>query len=294
MKTIINESQLKQIIKECVKNVLSKKKLIKEHVDEIYNIDTAIKLINEQWSSPDDFWYVYISQRRKDNLNSFVKNHGSAGSRNFGVNFIAYGIVNGNSKEEAIENLKNIKLNINYDYQNKLSNKGNKITSVESKHYPLQSVVLLCNHFNARCYMTVNKRSMSETQQYANTLKSQNKEKYREFQFAAGRQMTHDDKLNKWTEKRPYGIIDCDIDDVNAQKEIEDYLNKNNIKIFHKYESHDGMHYVLPNRDAEKLDFSKFDVKYRPANASTTRRNSDPMVLFKGDACILLYSACGY
>lgn len=290
----IKLSQLKNIIKESIIDSIYDKQQLNEHVDEIYNINSAKKIIDSQWESPDDFWYVYISQRKKDNIHSFVKNHGSAGSRNFRVNFIAYGVVSGNTKEEAIKSLENIKMEINYDYQDKVSEKSNRITTMSSDLFPLQSVVVLCNKFNARCYMTVNKRSMSETNTYAQSLKSQGKEKHREFQFAAGRQMTHDDKTNAWSKKRPYGLIDCDIDDPIAQKELEDFLSKNNIKVFDKYPSHDGMHYVLQNRDAEKLDFSIFDKKYRPQNAKQTRRNSDPMVLFKGDACILLYSACGY
>ena len=135
---------------------------------------------------------------------------------------------------------------------------------------------------------------MVETNQYADYLKQKGSERYREFQFAAESQKQYDDATNKWTEKRPFGLIDCDIDDVQAQQELEDYLAQNNIKIFAKYESHDGMHYILPNRDAAKLDFKRFDVKYRPVNAAVTRRASDEMVTFKGDACLLLYSACGY
>ena len=284
----INRNDIRNMVLEATRVMLN------EHVDEIYNIDTAIKLIEEQWKSPDDFWYVYISQRKKDNLTTFKKNHGAAGSHNFRVNFIAWGVVSGNTKEEAIESLKNIKMNINYDYQNDVSSRGKKIQSLQSKSYPLQSVIYLCNKFNARCYMTINKRSMVETNQYADYLKQKGSERYREFQFAAGAQKQYDDATNKWTEKRPFGLIDCDIDDVQAQQELEDYLAKNNIKIFAKYESHDGMHYLLPNRDAAKLDFKGFDVKYRPVNATVTRRASDPMVTFKGDACLLLYSACGY
>lgn len=285
---LIKESKLRNIIRESIVRHLF------EHVNEVYNLDSAIDVINQQWESPDDFWYVYISQRKKDNIQTFVKNHGSAGSRNFRVNFIAYGVVSGNTKEEAIESLKNIKMNVNYDYQSEISSKGNRITTVPSSAYPLQSIIFLCNKFNARCYMTVNKRSMSETNAYAQKLKNNGQEKYREFQFAAGRQMIDDDPTNKWSEKRPYGIIDCDIDDVDAQQKLEDYLQRHNITIFKKYQTHDGMHYILPSRDASKLDFSWLDRKYRPANAAATRRKSDPMVLFKGDACILLYSACGY
>lgn len=289
MNVTFSEGAFKYILKETLK-----KEQINEHVDEIFNVNSAIKIIEKQWESPDDFWYVYISQRKKDNLGAFVKNHNSAGSRNFSVNFIAYGIVQGNSKEEAIESLKNIKMMVNYHYQDKISTKGNRVSEVPSVSFPIQAVVVLCNKFNARCYMTVNKRSMSETNSYANNLKQRGLEKNREFQFAAGRQMTHNDQVNDWERKRPYGIIDCDIDDVNAQKELEDFLAKHNIPIFDKYQTHDGVHYVLNNRDANRLNFSRFDDKYRVQNAAKTRRNSDPMVLFKGDACILLYSACGY
>ena len=289
MNVTFSENSFNYILKESIK-----KSMLTEHVDEIFNLETAIDLINKQWESPDDFWYVYLSQRKKDNMATFVKNHGNAGSRNFRVNFIAYGIVSGNTKEEAINSLKNIKMFINSDYQDQVSNKQKRISSITSSSYPLQSVIFLCNKFNARCYMTVNKRSTNETNTYAQDLKNRGLEKNREFQFAAGRQMIQNDPTNNWKEKRPYGIIDCDIDDSDAQRRLEDFLKRNNVEIFKKYPSHDGMHYVIPNRAAEQLDFSWLDRRYRPQNAQQTRRASDPMVLFKGDACILLYSACGY
>lgn len=287
-KIILTEGQLKYIL-----NINSKSSL-NEHVNEIYNVNAGIKLIDAQWESPDDFWYIYITQRRKDNRDTFVKNHNASGSKTFGDNYIAYGIVQGNTKDEAIECLKNIKMNINREYYDKISNKGNIVTSVESTSFPIQSIVMLCNKFNARCYMAVNKRSMSETTGYADSLKRRGIERGREFQFAAGRKMVNNDPTNDWKKKRPYGLIDCDIDNPQAQKELEDLLAQNNIPIFDKYQSHDGMHYVLNSRDAERLDFTRFDRVYRKGNAAPTRRNSDPMVLFKGDACILLYSACGY
>ena len=287
-KIILTEGQYKYIISGGAKSSLN------EHVNEIYNVNAGIKLIDAQWESPDDFWYIYITQRRKDNRDTFVKNHNASGSKTFGDNYIAYGIVQGNTKEEAIECLKNIKMTVNKEYYNKISNKGNIVTSVESVSFPIQSIVMLCNRFNARCYMAVNKRSMSETSKYADSLKARGMERGREFQFAAGRKMVNNDPTSNWKQKRPYGLIDCDIDNVQAQKELEDLLAQNNIPIFDKYPSHDGMHYVLNSRDAERLDFTKFDTKYRKGNAAPTRRNSDPMVLYKADACILLYSACGY
>ena len=287
-KIILTEGQLKYILG------VGSKIALNEHVNEIYNVNAGIKLIDAQWESPDDFWYIYITQRKKDNRDTFVKNHNASGSKTFGDNYIAYGIVQGNTKDEAIECLKNIKMNINREYYDKISNKGNIVTSVESTSFPIQSIVMLCNRFNARCYMAVNKRSMSETTGYADSLKRRGMERGREFQFAAGRKMVHNDPTSEWTKKRPYGLIDCDIDDPQAQKELEDLLAQNNIPIFDKYPSHDGMHYVLNSRDAERLDFTRFDKVYRKGNAAPTRKNSDPMVLFKGDACILLYSACGY
>lgn len=47
--------------------------------------------------------------------------------------------------------------------------------------------------------------------------------------------MTKDDVNVKWTKVRPWGLIDCDIDDANAQKELESYLLKNGIKPEMKY-----------------------------------------------------------
>ena len=278
---IITESQYESLIKN--------ESVILEHQDEVYQLDTAIQLIQKQWSSPDDFWYVYISQRYKDDTHNFQKAR-VASSHNYRVNFVAWGVVSGNTKEEAVDNLKHIEMNVNYEFQDKISTKGRKIAKMPSNR-DISAVVLLCNKFNARCYMTINKRSMTETNNYAQQLKSNGREKYKEFQFAAGRQMANDDNTVKWTQVRPWGLIDCDIDNPVAQKELEDYLAKNNIKYEYKYESHDGMHYLFSTREAGKLNFQQFD-KYRPANAP--RRASDPMVLFKGDACMLLYSACGY
>ena len=281
----INQEDIKYMVTESVKKILS------EHVDEVYQLDTAINIISKQWESPDDFWYVYISQRYKDNLNTFRKNHQGDGSTNFRVNFIAYGIVSGNTKEEAIESLKHIQMNVNPSFQKMVSTKGNVIKKINSPR-DISAIMLLCNKFNARCYMTINKRSMKETNNYAESLKKRGMEKDREFQFAAGRQMPKDDKNVKWTKVRPWGLIDCDIDDKQAQQELEDYLNRNGITPEMKYESHDGMHYLFSTRDAERLKFNYFDNKYRQPNAP--RRKNDPMVLFKGDACMLLYSACGF
>ena len=279
---LLSQEHLKNIISESIS------KILEGHVNEVYQLDTAIELINRQWTSPDDFWYVYISQRKKDNLNSFHKNHSGDGSRNFSVNFVAYGIVSGNTKEEAIESLKHIQMNVNPSFQNAVSNKGRIVKTIDSPR-DISAIIFLCNRFNARCYMTINKRSMNQTNAYADSLKQRGMEKNREFQFAAGRQMTADDVNVKWTKVRPWGLIDCDIDDEKAQKELEDYLEKNGIKPEMKYQSHDGMHYLFSNNDAQKLKFDYFDNKYRPNNVP--RRQSDPMVLYKQDACMLLYSA---
>ena len=277
------QKDIEHMVNESIKKILSE-----EHIDEVYQLDTAIELINRQWTSPDDFWYVYVSQRKKDNLGNFQKNHNGDGSRNFNVNFIAYGIVQGNTKQEAIESLRHIKMNVNPSFQNSISNKGRKVVAINSPR-DISAVMFLCNKFNARCYMTINKRSTKQTNDYADSLKKRGMEKGREFQFAAGRQMTKDDANVKWTKVRPWGLIDCDIDDANAQKELESYLLKNGIKPEMKYQSHDGMHYLFSTNDAEKLKFDYFDRKYRPQNAP--RRQSDPMVLYKHDACMLLYSA---
>ena len=277
----------KQIVAESVRQVL------REHVDEVYQLQTAENLIRKQWESPDDFWYVFVTQRRKDNLNNFHKNHFGDASARFSANYIAYGIVSGNTVEEAIESLRHIKMIVNPSYQKMVSNHGRAVKEIESPR-DISAVILLCNRFNARCYMAINKRSRTTTNAYADSLKQRGLEKGREFQFAAGRQMINDDPHVKWTQVRPWGLIDCDIDDKGAQAELEKYLKDNNIDYEDKYESHDGMHYLFSNRDAQKLKYDFFDKKYRALNGGIPRRNSDPMVMFKGDANMILYSATGF
>ena len=49
------QKDIEYMINESIKKILSE-----EHIDEVYQLDTAIELINRQWTSPDDFWYVYV------------------------------------------------------------------------------------------------------------------------------------------------------------------------------------------------------------------------------------------
>ena len=109
----------------------------------------------------------------------------------------------------------------------------------------------------------------------------------RELQHRMGQAKENDDATVKWTVLRPWGMIDCDVDNKQAQAELENYLKDNNIEPFDSYESHDGKHYILKTRDASKLDFS-FLEKYNSRN-----RKNDPNCEFKGDAKMILYSATG-
>ena len=56
----------KNDIAKMVKESLS---IILEHQDIINNFDTALWVIEQQWNSPDDFWFINIDSRRKDIIN---------------------------------------------------------------------------------------------------------------------------------------------------------------------------------------------------------------------------------
>ena len=92
-----------------------------EHIAVIDNTSDAEKLISMQWTSPDDYWFIQITQRKKD-FRNFNKRHGGntkwwdrvpgidGSSRE---NFVGYGVVKGNSVQEAIDSLRSITIKLN-------------------------------------------------------------------------------------------------------------------------------------------------------------------------------------
>lgn len=272
----ITESQL---------NFLSENGVLNEHETLIENFSDAERLIDMQWTSPDDYWFVQITQRKKD-YRSYNKRHGGNSmwwNRVNGVdgssreNFAGYGVIKGNTKDEAKQSLKDITVKLN-PWAAKII--GSQTVSSAGNCEAIKNV---CDTLYARAYITINKRSMNWMQsriqnRIANGI-------LRAFEKESSR--LHDDPRDE--KYYPWVMIDMDIDNQQAWNEMDQYLASQgfNPSIVHK--SHDGMHYFFNSPDIANaiLNFAKFN-KY-----VTNNRPGDPAVLIKRDAKMMLYSPCG-
>lgn len=275
--------------------VINEARLLREHKDIVDEFDVAVDLIREQWTSPDDAWYVKIDARYKD-FRGYNRRHGynygnprmiywkqvdrTDGTRR--ENHVGFVIITGKTADEAVNNLLNCTVKLNPWAAKQMRTR--EVTSKDGKGGAIRQV---CDQFFARAYMTINPRSLSVSRNKAEDYKRKGIFRGREINHALGQSKADDDPTIKWTALRPYGLIDCDVDNEKGWKELEDFLDRNGIKPFRTYLSHDGKHYVLKNRDAQKLNFG-FMKKY-----DTNNRPGDPNVLFKGDANMLLFSAVG-
>jgi hypothetical protein len=237
-------------IPQMLSESIVKKGLLDEgiHVD---NFDLAANLL--RITNPDDFYYVAIVKRLKDNRDMYIPRRHNPDTRSNCIYLKSY-------KISSPDDLKNYR----------------------------DEIINLCNQENARAMMTINPRSLKEVEAYVNHCKQKGLFHNREFEHAAGQAKDRNDRDNNWEEKRPWGLIDNDIPDPEAIKQLDDLLKKFNLTPSATYTTpNGGKHYIMPNRDAQHLNFGAFE-KYRPKQH--TRRNSDPMVLFKGDAQMILYS----
>ena len=269
----ITESQFETILKN--------NKLLNEHIAVIDNTSDAEKLIGMQWTSPDDYWFIQVTQRRKD-FRNFNKRHGGNSKwwvRTQGIdgtsreNFVGYGVVKGNSVQEAINCLHNIKIKLN-PWAAQIIGK-NEVQSTGK----MEAIYDICDKLWARAYITINKRSMSRTQRIVKNggLRAFEKESSR----------NHKDGYYY-----PWSMIDMDIDHPNAWAETDAALKKLNIVPSIAHKSHDGMHYFFNNRDI--MNYTEHSPEFSPIVRKYIG-NKQPGEAFtmKEDAKMIIYSPCG-
>lgn len=281
---LINESQIKETIINTINSFLN------EHNSVVNNIKSAEDIIRKQWSSPDDYWYIKIEQRKKD-FRNYNKRNGGSGKwwvRTFGMdgtsreNHVGYAVVMGNTAEDAVNSLFNAKVHI-HEWARQYFNGQSSIVSNGN----CDAIIAVCDAMYARAYMTINKRSMSETKSVVKLDNQRGINGRRSFEERSMQAKFGKNSQNDWDAKRPWTLIDCDIDDPNEQAKLEKFMGDAGHKYAMKYSSHDGMHYLFDNPDISKTDFKPF------LGAKTINRAGDPPVLAKRDANMLLYSSCG-
>lgn len=261
--------------------ILEETGMIDEHIAVIDNTKDVEKLISMQWTSPDDYWFIQVTQRKKD-FRNFNKRHGGQSkwwNRVSGVdgtvreNFAGYGVVKGNTLQDAINCLHNIKIKLNpwaaqILGQNEVQSAGN-----------MEAIYKVCDTLWARAYITINKRSMSRTQRIAKQggLRAFEKESSR----------NHND-----AKYYPWSMIDMDIDDANAASETDTALRKLGINPKIRHSSHDGMHYFFDTRDI--MNYTEHSPEFSPiARKYAASKQPGEAFTMKEDAKMIIYSPCG-
>lgn len=269
----ITESQLSAILAE--------NGMIDEHIAVIDNTKDVESLIKMQWTSPDDYWFIQVTQRKKD-FRNYNKRHGGSSkwwNRVQGIdgtsreNFAGYGVVKGNTMQDAIDCLHNIKIKLNpwaaqIIGQREVTSNGN-----------MEAIYGICDKLWARAYITINKRSMSRSQAIAKNggLRAFEKESSRNHRDAT---------------YYPWSMIDMDIDDNNAAADTDAALKKLNIAPSIKHSSHDGTHYFFNNRDIMK--YSEHSPEFSPiARKYAASKQPGEAFTMKEDAKMIIYSPCG-
>lgn len=288
----LNESEFKTLIGNILNEAIYS--LVESHLAVVDNIEDIINWVGENWTSPDDVWWIKFDSRKKDFKNYNKRNPDKPTKwwdfqdktdSTSKENHVGYVIVRGATKEACQDSIKNAVVHLNPWAAKEMG------TDAVYSNGNADAIRTVCNVFFARAYITINSRSMNQTIQRAKIDKQNtvhNPFKGREFHHRVGQARTGIDRNGvNWTILRPYGLVDCDVDNPQAQAELEQYFKDNGVDIKLKRQSHDGMHYIISIDQAKGLNFN-FMNKY-----STNNRRGDPNVLFKPDANIIVYSSVG-
>lgn len=290
-------------------NYIKNQEILNEHLDLVNNLKTAIELIKEQWTSPDDYWHLEITSRKKDLINNkiispyYSKVTGKGELKYFkrantsnditdfestqSKNFVGYAMIKGETAEEAVNSLLNPTIYFTKWAAQKIGEK-----TCKSNDGNMKAIIDVCTHFFARAYISLNKRS------YTETINGLNQKGYGNFgidSFLFSKESQRKLMGNEKFKKRPWALIDFDIDDEEVEKSFEDYLANNGVKIRYKLKSHNGTHYLLSYKDMDmakriKLDLDRFDIRNLTYGI---RCKNDDAVKLEHDNKLLLYSPCG-
>ena len=272
---IINDKMISRVVKEVIREI---------HLPVVDNIPEVVNFVSSHWESPDDVWWLKIDARAKDvrNYNIRHPNQKKEWVRKSYLdstsidNHVGYVIVRGRNREECAKSILNAVVLLNpwaaREYGSRYAYSNGNAEAIKN----------ICNFFYARAYITLNKRSMEEVLTTTRQLRGGNFKNGREFHRTIGKMRRPSDDS-----KVIYGLVDCDKNDANGQKELADYLAGKNIDVPIDKPSPDGVHKVIRVKDAEGLDF-RFMDKY-----PTNNKPHDPNTKFKADASFLVYSALG-
>ena len=283
-------------IRKILKEEINKFVILEAHLKKVDNLSDMANFVLSTWTSPNDVWWVKIEQRFKDFKKYNIRNGGKMLKRWERVkgpdgtgreNHVGYVIVRGRTKEDAVKSI--------YDAVVHLNPWAAKVTGTKTMYSNGrgEAIIQACNTFFARAYITINSREMNKTIKRAKADKKLGLFRGREFHHRVGQAKSGVDNTGvDWGKLRPYGLVDCDVDNTQAQAWLENYFVSKGVNIRIKKPSHDGMHYIISIDDGNKCDWNYIN-KYMEKNYQCPNRPGDPPVLFKPDANIMLYSNIG-
>ena len=202
----LTESELHNLIYEAI-NTQRK---------EIDNFDKVANALNI--SDPDQFYFVQIIRRKKDNPNA--KFHYAEYPKSWDVH---------NAQE---------------------------LMAIKDE------IKKLCTLYNARAYIRLNPRSHKLTDANAAEMikRSLRTNCSLNTEIAHAMAAGHSFKTRRHTRDFPVSMIDIDTTNKSIQQKVLNQLQQNGIQVLFTYETlNGGLHIVMPNRDACKLDFTWAD-----------------------------------
>lgn len=287
-----------ETIRRVVRENIKKKKLEEEIVRPLVNnMMSILSIIDRTWKSPDDLYYIKIDQRFKDfrnfNVDKGFNTHDRGAKRwkqedpsgkdsTKRENHVGYCIVRGRTKEDCKENALNVTVHLN-PWAAKIYG-----TSTLHSHGGMEAIIEICHRFFARAYMVINPRSMQRTIDRAREDKKIGRFRGREFNHRAGQSKSGFDGTTDWDKIYPDALIDCDISDPKAWRDVENLLKANGCQIYNKMKSHQGIHFIVNYDECKNIDFTPIMNAYPSFN-----KPGDPAILLKHDANTMVYSPAG-
>lgn len=234
-----NKKILNKLVNECVNQILMERHTL------VDNFDKVAKIM--EFNSPDDFYFVQIIKRYKDNKNS---------DRTKG-NYHAGGWYEDSFRVRSVQELMNLK----------------------------PKIVDLCNKSNARAYITVNNRSETETNRQVIKVKSlypKNDARHIHAHEIVPGQAKHG---RNWTGQRLKFFVDIDSTDKRIWNEVKKIAKMCNMDILDEYETpNGGLHIIFPNKEHPNIEYftqmlKKFDNWIDKKLLATAHPNFDGKIL---------------
>ena len=234
-----NKRILRKIVNECVNQILMEKRTL------VDNFDKVAKIM--EFNSPDDFYFVQIIKRYKDNKNS---------DRSKG-NYHAGGWYEDSFRVRSVQELMSLK----------------------------SKIVDLCNKSNARAYITVNNRSEKETNKQVIKVKSmypKNDARHIHAHEIVPGQAKHG---RNWAGQRLKFFVDIDSTDKRIWNEVKKIAKMCDMDIMDEYETpNGGLHIIFPNKEHPNIEYftqmlKKFDNWIDKKLLATAHPNFDGKIL---------------